>query len=501
VTDTDTREEIGPTPDGLRGRSGARPRGARELCAGQPTRGTDEDAREGEPRERRGTLFQRFRAWLVAIVSWIAVHLPETLVLRLADLAGDAWYRATPARAGVARANLGRVADALAARGQGSAAAIAAAGDPLALERLVRHAYRHAARYYLEVMRMPRLDTRMLRERLLIETPDVVERAFEDPEQPVVFVALHFGAIELPGLYLARRSGRPATAPMETLADPELQRWFVRTRGRVGVRIVPLEDARRELSAALRRREPVGLVADRDLTGTGLEIPLFDTPARLPVGPALLAIESGARVYVVAVRRAGPGRYRGQLREIEVVREGPRRQRLTGTMANLAAAFEASIAEAPEQWWAAFFPIWPDVAEQSAARTAALVAATSTSEQASRSEGVGSDAGPVTTTSAVPGVPDAPAADGPAAASVGTRQLPTLLPRATAVLRPVRQRLSQLPLAAAFEGGVARARPPVERGARAARPLLAAVRGQASRGIAAARREATRRREQGTPRG
>ena len=30
-------------------------------------------------------------------------------------------------------------------------------------------------------------------------------------------------------------------------------------------------------------------------------------------------------------------------------------------MTRLAAAFEDLIADAPEQWWAVFFPIWPDL--------------------------------------------------------------------------------------------------------------------------------------------
>jgi KDO2-lipid IV(A) lauroyltransferase len=319
-------------------------------------------------RPLNGTLLdlgRRLRAGLVALVSWLASRLPEGFVIRTANLAGSLWYRATPERAALARRQLARVAAALDERGIGSAQARAAARDPRALERLVRAAYRHAARYYVEVIRTPRLNRRYLRERVLIETPDVVEEAFAD-DAPIIFVAAHFGAIELPALYLADRTGRPVTGPMEAIGDPHLQAWFVRTRGRVGVTIVGLREARRALLAALRRGESVGLVADRDISGGGIEVPLFGHPARLPVGPALLAVESGAPIYLAAVRRDGPGRYRGRLRRIDVPAEGSRRERTTATTANLARAFEAEIAEAPEQWWAVFFPIWPDLARDEA---------------------------------------------------------------------------------------------------------------------------------------
>ena len=63
--------------------------------------------------------------------------------------------------------------------------------------------------------------------------------------------------------------------------------------------------------AALREGTPVGLVGDRDLTGGGTLVPLFGAPATLPLGPAMLAVESGATPYVVAVRRAAHGRYIG----------------------------------------------------------------------------------------------------------------------------------------------------------------------------------------------
>ena len=291
--------------------------------------------------------------------SWLACHLPEGPLTALADLSGEAWYRLAPARAAQARRNLAQVCGALAADGRASTSVRAAAHDPRALERLVRAAFRHSARYYLEVARTPALAGHDLGDRLSIETPDVVEAAF-GAGLPVIFVGLHFGAIELPALYLASRVGG-AVAPMETVEDAGLQDWFTRTRGAAGIRIVGLREARRELLAALREGISVGLVGDRDLTGGGLPVKLFGATANLPLGPAMLAVESGAPLYVVGVRRTGVGRYVGRLDAVPVPPGGSRRDRVTAAMAGLAAAFERVVAAAPEQWWAVFFPIWPDL--------------------------------------------------------------------------------------------------------------------------------------------
>jgi KDO2-lipid IV(A) lauroyltransferase len=154
---------------------------------------------------------------------------------------------------------------------------------------------------------------------------------------------------------------------METLGDPALQGWFERTRAAFGVRIIGLREARRELMAELKSGESVGLVADRDITGGGMEVPFFGSPAPMPVGPALLAVETELPVYLAGVWRVGSRGYRGRLEEIPVAREGTRRERIAGTLAAEARGFEKIIARAPEQWMAVFFPIWPDLEAQAAA--------------------------------------------------------------------------------------------------------------------------------------
>jgi lauroyl/myristoyl acyltransferase len=296
----------------------------------------------------------------ITLLAGFVARLPEGFAIRVAELAGSVAYRVSADRRARARRNLARVARWLRDHDLGTPLARQAADDPRALERLVRAAFRHHARYYLEVVRTPRIGRRYVTERLLVETPDTVAEAFGDPRAAIV-IGLHFGAIELPALWFATQTGREAVAPMEELRDRRLQAWFVRTRGSARIRIVGLREARRVLTAALAAGSAVGLVADRDLTGGGIDTALFGATAPLPAGPALLAIETGAPVYVAGVRRAGRGRYRGRLEPIPVPASGSRRQRVEAILASEAAVFERVIADAPEQWWAVFSPIWPDL--------------------------------------------------------------------------------------------------------------------------------------------
>ena len=150
----------------------------------------------------------------------------------------------------------------------------------------------------------------------------------------VIVVGAHFGAIEVPVVALAARQGYHYTAPMETVRDPGLQAWMERTRSSAGIRIVPVEHARRELAATLRAGRSVGLVADRDLTGGGILMPFFGHPAPLPAGPALLAVETGAPLFVGGARRVGRLRYLGRMTLLEVPTEGPRRERVLRSCAD-----------------------------------------------------------------------------------------------------------------------------------------------------------------------
>ncbi len=291
------------------------------------------------------------------VLTW----LPEAPLVAAAEAIGEIWYRVTPDRAAQARVNLRRVCEGLAAQGRGTSLARRAATDPDALERIVRRAYRHALRYYLEVARTGGLTVESAAARIDIDTPDEVRDALMTG-QPVVIVGMHFGAIELPTIIISSLVGHRVTAPMETVSDPGLQRWFVESRSRVGVNIVPVRDARRALMRALRRHESVGMVADRDMMGNGLLVPFFGHPTPIPAGPALLAIEAGVPVYAGSARRAKGGRFRGRLMLVPAPVAGSRRERITALTASIATAFESILADGPEQWWGAFHPIWPDLA-------------------------------------------------------------------------------------------------------------------------------------------
>ena len=194
-----------------------------------------------------------------------------------------------------------------------------------------------------------------------LETPETAAEAlgpWTSNDGGRLFVGFHYGAIELAALYASRTGRIPVSGPMESLENPAMRAYFERTREQLGIDIFPLDDAAHQLTDRLARGEVVALVADRAIKGAGSKVELFGAPARLPLGPAVLTAESKARTYVVGMWRTGWGRWSARLDRIDLPEGRSRRERIHDALAEEARLLESMVANAPEQWWSLFFPIW-----------------------------------------------------------------------------------------------------------------------------------------------
>jgi len=92
----------------------------------------------------------------------------------------------------------------------------------------------------------------------------------------------------------------PVTTVAERLKPEELFDEFLSFREGLGMRIIPLtggSDVFRELTQACRSGTLVALLADRDLTRGGIEVDFCGQRARMAVGPAALAVNTGAALH------------------------------------------------------------------------------------------------------------------------------------------------------------------------------------------------------------
>jgi phosphatidylinositol dimannoside acyltransferase len=148
----------------------------------------------------------------------------------------------------------------------------------------------------------------------------------------------------------------------EELKPPEVFDLFLRHRRALGMRIVPLSEGKRLgeiLVGLLADNYALTLVADRDLTGRGVDVEMFGARRKLPAGPARLALATGAPLCPSAVFTTHQGWRCRILAPLKIEPTGNMREDVTALTRLLSAAFERSISEAPTDWHM-FQPAWDD---------------------------------------------------------------------------------------------------------------------------------------------
>jgi KDO2-lipid IV(A) lauroyltransferase len=120
----------------------------------------------------------------------------------------------------------------------------------------------------------------------------------------------------------------------------------------------------REIFRVMRHPAILGMVVDWGYRRDDVPVRLFGDWTTLPAGPATLAARTGAVVLPVLARRRHDGHYEPVMYEpIEV--GGTSASHIAAATAAIAAALEAMVSEAPEQWYT-FKPMWPATAAQAA---------------------------------------------------------------------------------------------------------------------------------------
>jgi len=157
------------------------------------------------------------------------------------------------------------------------------------------------ARYWREAFRLPTMNQAELAKRL--------DRVFIGAEKfaaareggrGAVIALPHSGNWDMAGVWLAQNYGTFTTVA-ERLKPESLYDRFIAYRESLGFEVLPLTGGERPpmevLAERLRNNRFVCLMADRDLTRSGIQVDFFGESTRLPAGPAKLAIETGAPLH------------------------------------------------------------------------------------------------------------------------------------------------------------------------------------------------------------
>ena len=220
--------------------------------------------------------------------GWAVVkRVPERLAYGIFQVLADRTYAANGRDVQRLRANYATVRPEL---------------DPAGLEELVRAGVRSYLRYWCEAFRLPAMTTEQILDRVRI-VGDGPVRAELAAGRPVLCFLGHLGNWDLAGAWGTLDLG-PVVTVAERLKPEAVFQEFLAYRESLGMTILPLTGGVEVFPALVDRlRSPVvmPLLADRDLTHTGMPVTLCGQPTRAATGPATLAARTGTALFPVSI--------------------------------------------------------------------------------------------------------------------------------------------------------------------------------------------------------
>ncbi|MFY4719938.1 phosphatidylinositol mannoside acyltransferase [Streptomyces sp. LaBMicrA B280] len=224
--------------------------------------------------------------------------------------------------------------------------------SPERLAELSRKGMRSYLRYWMESFRLPAWSPERIRTGF---DPKDIHHLTEglDAGKGVILALPHLANWDLAGAWVTTELRTPFTTVAERLKPETLYDRFVAYREGLGMEVLPHSggSAFGTLARRLRDGGLVCLVADRDLSASGVEVDFFGEKARMPAGPALLAQHTGALLLPVTLWYDDSPVMRGQVHPpIEVPESGTRAEKSSAMTQALADAFATGIAEHPEDW-------------------------------------------------------------------------------------------------------------------------------------------------------
>jgi lauroyl/myristoyl acyltransferase len=228
-----------------------------------------------------------------------------------------------------------------------------------ALRNRVAAVYRSYGRYYAESFRLPSVSAQELDERLIVDGREHFDKALEGEVGPLM-VMPHLGSWEWCGFWVAKTLGLQVTVVVEELEPPALFEWFTAFRREIGMHAVPVGPAAGgAVTKALKDRHVVALLSDRNVGDGGVDVEFFGERTKLPGGPALLALRTGAVLLPVAIYDRPGGIHEAVVKPpLPIERQGTIREDIARITQDLAVVLEDLIRAAPEQWHL-LQPNWP----------------------------------------------------------------------------------------------------------------------------------------------
>jgi len=295
------------------------------------------------------TFAERLRSAAFSAGWGLVCRLPESVARALFKFGADIAWRREGGGVQVLEGNLVRV---LAATSDFTESDPEFGHELRALSRAVMRSY---ARYYLEAFRLQVIPDEQIQAGMHVNQENVdLTLQHLKAGRGVIYALPHMGDFEQAGRWVILAGAGSIVAPAERLNPESVFQKFLAFREGLGMEIVPTSGGPHPfgvMAQRLRAGKLVTIVADRDLSDTGVEVDFFGEKALLPAGPAALAVQTGAALMPVSCSFVGEDEWAAHVYdEIPVPASGTRKEKIAAMTQALATVFEQAIREHPEDW-------------------------------------------------------------------------------------------------------------------------------------------------------
>jgi len=268
-----------------------------------------------------------FTGW--RIVRW----LPERTAYRLAYAAADFLTKRKGKNVSRLRSNLQRTKPNM---------------TELDLDLLLIDAMRSYMRYWCDTFRFPDWSPERVRETVSVTNEHLLLDAIS-AKTGVIVTLPHAGNWDHAGAYFCGKGINLVTV-VEHLKPEKLFLKFLSYRQAMGMEVLPLDGrVLGTLEQRLRQGALVALIADRDLSRSGIAVTFFGAPSRMPPGPAILALKTDAPLITAFVSYTETGIHI-DFNQVSLPASGSDEEKISHIVQDMAQQFEVGITAHPEDW-------------------------------------------------------------------------------------------------------------------------------------------------------
>lgn len=216
------------------------------------------------------------------------------------------------------------------------------------MDSLLEDAMASYMRYWCDTFRFPNWDKERINSTVTVTREELLVDGIKSGRGVIVALP-HAGNWDHAGAYFCLKGIHLVTVA-ERLKPERLFNEFLRYRQAMGMEVLAL-DSRSIATLAQRLREGhlIALVADRDLSKSGIDVDFFGKPARMPAGPAVLALKTGA-IFLTAFVNYRKNGIHITFDEISIPESGSQEEKVSVLVQKSADNFEQGIRRHPQDW-------------------------------------------------------------------------------------------------------------------------------------------------------